>query len=696
MSLVKFERIVSVSSEDPLYPAESLLKSNYNDKKWKCKLPGEKQISVVIQMDSAVTINSIDVGNFGSAFIEVFVGKSSDPDDFKVLIVASSLMTLQEAKLGENISNVRFFKEDSLAKPVALEKWDRIKLVCSQPYNKFIQYGLSFVVVHSKNTTSSHSAVSTLGKFNLKTKDESEDITVGSLFAKRKAEPAPELKGAAAIRAASTSGIITQKKPSLMALYAPSEEDEEKNSVNSGPSTETNISCSEINPSSPVLRKDNKKKQKPDKPRTPKAKVDPRFNGSPAQVSNPSLTNGESSSKKLPNKNKEETNKNIVPKKCPEKPFNQLMGGVVFAISGFQNPYRSDLRNKALAMGAKYRPDWDNTCTHLLCAFPNTPKFNQVLGLGKIVTKEWIETCYSRRMRLPWRRFALHPPDKNQPESEEEIVEYVPRPPSPVDNRRRVSPGPASSGEDTEEEIERVLKLQSKNKNEESQADKVSMKDENDVRNHKHFKESPKMFNDVDVPPVGAVVKESNSAHLSPRNKNKVFHKNKHKESSKTSPGSKKNNVSTKILPSNKQHGSEDIHPMDQEEGIPDGYDPGPSRKFCETDIYEMDTDVEPENSFSKQYGLMPLLTYYEDIRFLIGQDLTAEERKKVDRYIFAHKGIVVEKPNSAVEFIITRSVEELNKVKNLCPRAVGVKPDWVWICHDCNYLSPFSKFEIK
>ncbi|XP_066909409.1 DNA repair protein XRCC1 [Halyomorpha halys] len=451
MSLVKFERIVSVSSEDPSFPAENLLKSNYNDKKWKCKLPGEKQISVVIQMDSPVAINAIDIGNYGSAFIEIFVGKSSNPDDFKVLIVASSLMTLHEAKLGENISNVRFFKEDNLAKPVSLEKWDRIKLVCSQPYNKFIQYGLSFVVVHSKNLFTPNSAVSTLGKFNLKN-NESDEISVGSLFAKRKADPVPELKGAAAIRAASTSGIINQKKPSI-ALYAQPEE--ENVTGNIGQSSETNISSSENNPSSPVLRKDNKKKQKPDKPRTPKAKPNPKFNGSPALSSTSALANGESSNRKAPSKNKEDTKKNIVPKKAPEKPFNQLMGGVVFAISGFQNPYRSDLRNKALAMGAKYRPDWDSTCTHLLCAFPNTPKFNQVLGQGKIVTKEWIETCYSRRMRLPWRRFALHPPDKNLPESEEEIIEYVPRPPSPVDNRRRVSPGPASSGEDTEEEIER-------------------------------------------------------------------------------------------------------------------------------------------------------------------------------------------------------------------------------------------------
>ena len=91
------------------------------------------------------------------------------------------------------MTNVRFFKEDSLVKPVNSEKWDRIKLVCSQPYNKFIQYGLSFIVVH-KGVTPSESAAPVLGKFTLKPKDDLDKISAGSFFAKRK-ESVDELKG---------------------------------------------------------------------------------------------------------------------------------------------------------------------------------------------------------------------------------------------------------------------------------------------------------------------------------------------------------------------------------------------------------------------------------------------------------------------------------------------------------------------
>lgn len=47
-------------------------------------------------------------------------------------------------------------------------------------------------------------------------------------------------------------------------------------------------------------------------------------------------------------------------------PFTRLMEGVVFVLSGFQNPFRGELREKALEMGAKYRPDWTSDATHLM------------------------------------------------------------------------------------------------------------------------------------------------------------------------------------------------------------------------------------------------------------------------------------------------------------------------------------------
>ena len=53
-------------------------------------------------------------------------------------------------------------------------------------------------------------------------------------------------------------------------------------------------------------------------------------------------------------------------KKRIRKPFSKLMEDVVFVMSGYQNPYRAELRRKACEMGARCKPDWDSTCTHLM------------------------------------------------------------------------------------------------------------------------------------------------------------------------------------------------------------------------------------------------------------------------------------------------------------------------------------------
>ncbi|XP_058118627.1 DNA repair protein XRCC1 [Anopheles ziemanni] len=119
-------------------------------------------------------------------------------------------------------------------------------------------------------------------------------------------------------------------------------------------------------------------------------------------------------------------------KRVQYKPFGRLLENVVLVISGIQNPERGTIRNQALAMGAKYKPDWDSSCTHLICAYKNTPKYNQVRGKGKIIKKEWIECCYNNRKRYSWRKFAIDTDEANVSDSEDEIVDITKKPPEPV------------------------------------------------------------------------------------------------------------------------------------------------------------------------------------------------------------------------------------------------------------------------
>ena len=50
---------------------------------------------------------------------------------------------------------------------------------------------------------------------------------------------------------------------------------------------------------------------------------------------------------------------------------------VIFALSGYLNPLRTDLREAAMSMGAKYSADWSAKCTHLCANFGNTPKIRE-------------------------------------------------------------------------------------------------------------------------------------------------------------------------------------------------------------------------------------------------------------------------------------------------------------------------------
>ncbi len=89
----------------------------------------------------------------------------------------------------------------------------------------------------------------------------------------------------------------------------------------------------------------------------------------------------------------------VAKKKKSSSTSTQALAGVVFVLSGFQNPEREQvfplslnltvrtqdyvcqIRNKAINLGAKYSQNWDRTCTHLVSAFENTPKVKEVKGM---------------------------------------------------------------------------------------------------------------------------------------------------------------------------------------------------------------------------------------------------------------------------------------------------------------------------
>ncbi|XP_065363709.1 DNA repair protein XRCC1 [Calliphora vicina] len=470
MPFATFTRVREVSSEDNVHLAENLIKIQPG-KKWKTKNAGERSAYVILEMSECHQITGIDIGNEHSAFVEVLVGKSaSTPEDFKEILITCSFMTPTESKSSNNTNRVRCFNREALVPSIADGKWSFVKIFCTQPFNKHVPYGLSFIKVHINDNENKNSLViqknlvpdqflkkttNAIGKLKYREDSpDSESENSSSLFNrwKKLKDNVVEPTTAAAIRIASKNPVPRQisdvqkpqtsqsvkvddiildrnrdkllfgdenddtnneKPKKLERLSQQIEADKERRRVE----RETEISKNkrkslDVTKSFETTKNIDDKLIKPSCSKTS-------FNGNNSTALEPG--------KKRQSSPPENPMKKMKPS-IKFRPFNQLLKGVVLVISGIQNPDRGDLRNKAMALGAKYKADWDSTCTHLICAFKNTPKYNQVRGKGKIVTRSWIEKCYDLKKYLPWRRYALDSIELSKSESDEEIFDETRKP----------------------------------------------------------------------------------------------------------------------------------------------------------------------------------------------------------------------------------------------------------------------------
>lgn len=114
-----------------------------------------------------------------------------------------------------------------------------------------------------------------------------------------------------------------------------------------------------------------------------------------------------------------QTRKKIYPK---DRPYKEILDGVVFVLSGYANPKRRRIKDLAIAMGAKYQIKWNDQCTHLICSFKNTHKYNHAKAKNaRIVKEHWLVECNQSRKLLDWRDYKLG--QYNYQDSEEEVDE---------------------------------------------------------------------------------------------------------------------------------------------------------------------------------------------------------------------------------------------------------------------------------
>ncbi|XP_047488476.1 DNA repair protein XRCC1-like isoform X2 [Penaeus chinensis] len=779
MPTIKFSEVLSFTSEDPNHPADNLLRQETH-RKWKCAAGlSEKQASVTLKLERLTSIRSIDLGNAGSAFVEVLAAR--EDANFKVLLVASSFMTPIESRNASDLHRVRMFGPDKLNKDVASEKWDRIKVVCTQPFNKNLQYGLSFVTVSSAGEEAAPTTPKAvkLGSFTLKEEDESDPISIGSVFARRREKEASSspLSGAAAIRAASAAaattstamgggggGVSSPGPGSLKRKALENSPDVGFYQLKKKPAHETTESRNKER-DRPKLEREGSSTERRNtaerKEEKEKKKINERERGggeSSSSRKNSDRRKEEEETDKDGGETKRETHKKkregstggerkrekenlpTTSQKNQRKtePFASLMKDVVFVMSGYQNPQRSNLRDMMLDMGAKYKQDWEPSCSHLICAFTNTPKFLQVKGKGKIVTAKWITDCHKNKIRYPWRRYQLER-GRNADESEDEVwaEELLPR-----EERRAKSPGqkrrPSAadaadtdsynmatdneSEEDTDDEIQRVL-AKKKTSEREKESVKLQRMDSAERKDKNGEKKEPVPRKERETEREEEVecrreeeqqVKTANGKLRGEVGAKRAKVETSGDEPKKTVNGRKEGAGKEREASSlsiaegwekrkRGKQGEKGGKTVERKEAEANGFAKGGKRKQeeDETEDYDADTDVDEDN---KKYlqppdtSALPLPSlgdHFTGKTFFIYGGMDERSKKMVRRYVIAFNGTLEEYMTGEVQYVVTEDEwdENFDAALDENSSLQFVKPTWIWQCSNKEKLVPHQPY---
>ncbi|KAI5638179.1 twin BRCT domain-containing protein [Phthorimaea operculella] len=633
MPRVKVDYIVSFSSESPEAPASNLLANEAGKGRWLCAR-GEPSCSVLLQLSKAVQISSITIGAHLSALVEVLVGRSETPNDpFQVLVASSVFLSLHESRRaaeGDTAADrVRSFTTEQLAADVRGKRWDRVRVVCSQPYNKHCKYGLSFIHIFSpegdapsastssepaqKTTKDSTSRPSLKFPADISPQDsDDDDLKPGALFAQHLAKQSQSQSQDSTsstdsqIRKATSQAIKNVFNNSTKIVRTPiskpkgsvthseeSRSDRKRESLmyedeDDGPHDKIDrLVAAHKDQQAKEAEKEKankeKEKQQKDKERTHKDKTESDSSKYKKERNKDEITHNQTPKDKYkdktddknrtPHSSKKERERSRSPRSSKkerdersrspqsskkekgersrsphsskrdrtlsnkqdrgddrskkvskdqdngktlyagpvsDKP-HELLRDVVFVLSGYENPRRAAVRDAALAMGAQFQRDWNSRCTHLICAFSNTPKLKTVRSSPDgdkaiVVTAEWVERQAERRRRLPWQWFATEhkfrvkrarsasgedPPGTSRRDSDAEndaiASKDTDRRVKEEDRNRKKRDRTPDSECDTDDEIEKVMRQNAQKRNrinsDEESTSKKKKEEADDVAN---------------------------------------------------------------------------------------------------------------------------------------------------------------------------------------------------------------------
>lgn len=400
--------------------------------------------NVIFQLAEPSYITGIDIGNYQSCVVIVDGSTSAEPDNWTI-IINHRFMTNDEAANNKFKDQVQLFTKKELNPDSLKIKFDRIKVTCMQSANSKVLFGLSYIILRSDSSI--NLGLNTFGKFKLKQlpaiktpmemmkekilsktentntnyrKELQERIKEDSMknFAKcqeeQKLVKRPLLEKLEVGEADQVFGKNDKTQP-----QCPNDKNKTSNKSPKNVSNE----IIERTPFGDVISSRNINTNKNIKNIT----QSPSTSKKRSSIELEDLSNAELNEKKkqrcfehctdsqdrlcttcqrLPQpkdieKDAPSKASDNIPIKL-KKPFKQLLDDVTFSLSGYLNPQREDIRRKALSMGARYIPEPNTTnkkCTHLICAYKNTPKYQQLKNHTKIVSHTFIEECFDKRKR---------------------------------------------------------------------------------------------------------------------------------------------------------------------------------------------------------------------------------------------------------------------------------------------------------
>lgn len=363
---------------------------------------------MVLKFDKPCLITNITIGNEHSFSIGVSVGNSKqEPPVYQELLLSSSFMTEKDVRNGLNPNRIRSFENSSFVQSVVSQKWDLLKITCTQPLSSRKQFGIAFITIYSSDKDDNEEkaqpmfsntslkevkkeekyhlkkpspTAAKIGKFafrNSSSDDDDEDASPFKQWKMKKDAKASGTTPLANIKSEPKTATLTRKR---IHSSSDSSGDDRKSKLkvkqdrnrmkglmydsdDDAPNERLQKKL-DLDRTLKEKEKERKKTLKNPVKSSPNMKYASLFDLSKTKDVSPPSENKASTSfspQILP------TSTSSKPKKERlYKPFGKLLDGVTFVMSGYQNPERGNLRQKAIDMGARYKGDWDDSCTHLM------------------------------------------------------------------------------------------------------------------------------------------------------------------------------------------------------------------------------------------------------------------------------------------------------------------------------------------